>query len=264
MLNLVFSIQNFYYECVIQVKNVISNYFEKTPEKGLVENNIFLLAEHILFFFSGIILFWSEEWLLNTDMIWGQELNLRIIFYYLFYTIRYLVQIQLMTGEEKDYQSMMAHHISTILLLTLSFVHYHRIGIVIALSHDIADLAFLPAKIFHKFYETRKIKILNILSYIHFVIFFLLFFLTRIILNSKLILCTYDHFFYPEDLFLIHNPGIYFEGYVLLILLHVNLAIQIFWQFMIIKFSYNLIVGGKPKDEKGNEYFKPENKIKSS
>ena len=46
--------------------------------------------------------------------------------YYLFYTIRYYVQIKFLTGDEKDYQSMMTHHISTVLLLTLSFRHYYK------------------------------------------------------------------------------------------------------------------------------------------
>ena len=161
-----------------------------------------------------------------------------------------------MTGREKDYQSMMTHHISTVLLLTISFIHYHRIGVMIALSHDLADLMFLPAKLCHKFYETRKIKILNILSYIHFVLFFIIFFSTRIVLNSKIILHIIDRVFYPTGVLQIYNPKIYYEGYILFLLLLVNLAIQIFWQIMIVKFAFNLAVGGKPKDEKGNEYFK--------
>jgi hypothetical protein len=53
-----------------------------------------------------------------------------------------------------------------------------------------------------------------------------------------------------------YNLKVYFEGYPLFFLLLVNLGIQFFWQIMIIKFAYNLILGEKPKDEKGNEYFK--------
>ena len=256
MLSLINSFINYYYECAVQVKNSIINYFEKTPEKGLVENNMFLLAEHIVFSSLGVILFCKEKWATDITMMWEHNLSLSIVFYYLLYTTRYIVQIQMMTGEEKDYQSMMTHHISTVLLLTISFVRYHRIGVIIALSHDLADLMFLPAKLCHKFYETRKIKILNILSYIYFVLFFIIFFSTRIVLNSKIILHVIDGFFYRTGVLQIYNPQIYYEGYILLLLLLVNLAIQIFWQIMIVKFSFNLAIGGKPKDEKGNEYFK--------
>ena len=253
MLSLVFSISNFYYNIVTVSKSAISNYFSKTSEQGLVENNIFLLGEHILFSCLGAYLFWEKEWLWDISMMWEENLTFDVSFYYVLYTIRYLVQIQMMTGEEKDYQSMMTHHISTVLLLTLSFIHYHRIGVIIALSHDLADLALLPAKLCHKFYETRKIKVLNFLSYTYFVSFFIVFFLTRISLNIQIILHVYH-----KGVFQIRNPNIHFEIYVLFLLLFVNLAIQIFWQIMIIKFSYKLAIRGNPKDEKGNEYFKQE------
>lgn len=240
---------NYYKKIVINVKNIINDYFLNKPEKGLVENNIVLLGEHIIFSSLGVILFSKTEWFYDITMMWEYGLNLSIILYYFLYTTRYIVQIQLMTGEEKDYKSMMMHHISTVLLLTLSFVHYHRIGIIIAISHDLTDLFFLPAKLCHKFYETRGIKLLNILSYIYFFCFFIIFFCTRIALNSKII---YYISYSLQD----PNLKIYFEGYLLFFLLFVNLGIQIFWQIMIIKFAYNLALGEKPKDEKGNEYFK--------
>ena len=149
MLSLVYSVVNYYYECVSQIKNIIINFFENTPEKGLVENNMFLLGEHIVFSSLGVILFCKENWVTDITMMWEHQLSLSIVVYYVLYTVRYVVQIQMMTGEEKDYQSMMTHHISTVLLLALSFVHYHRIGVIIAMSHDLADLLFLPAKLCH-------------------------------------------------------------------------------------------------------------------
>ncbi len=261
MLSLINSFINYYYESVTQVKNMFINYFEKTPEKGLVENNMFLLVEHIIFSSLGAILFCKEKWATDITMMWEHQLSLSIVVYYLLYTVRYIVQIQMMTGKEKDYQSMMTHHISTVSLLTLSFVHYHRIGVIIALSHDLADLMFLPAKLCHKFYETRKIKLLNTLSYVHFILFLIIFFSTRIVLNTKIILHIRDTIFYSEGVLQLYNQNVYYEGYILFLLLLVNLGIQVFWQIMIIKFAYNLSIGGKPKDEKGNEYFKKEKNL---
>jgi len=254
----IFFLVDYYKQCVIKIKNNINNYFENKQEKGLVENNIFLLGEHIIFSLLGFMFFSTEEWLWDITMTWEHHLNLNIIVYYILYTTRYLVQIQMLTGKEKDYQSMMTHHISTVLLLTLSFFHYHRIGVVIALSHDVGDLLLLPAKLCHKFYETRKISILNTLSYAYFIAFLIIFFLTRICLNSEIILHIIDTFFYVTGNFQLYNPNIYSEGYVLFFLLFVNLGLQIFWQIMIIKFAYNLMITGKPKDEKDNEYFKKE------
>ena len=251
MLNLIISIKNFYQNLVKDIKIKIINYFENKPEKGLIENNIFLLGEHIVFSVLGALFFVREEWLYDITMMWEHHLDSSIIIYYLLYTVRYIAQIQLLTGKEKDYQSMMSHHISTILLLTLSFVHYHRIGVIIAFSHDIGDIFLLPAKICHKIYETRKIEILNTLSYIIFCLYFIVFFLTRIYLNSKIIYHIINTVFYPKG-----NQEVYSEGYILIFLLFVNLGLQIFWQIMICKFSYNLAIGEKPKDEKGNEYFK--------
>ena len=247
---------DYYKECVIKIKSNIINYFQEKPEKGLVENNILLLGEHILFTCLGSILFWTEQWLWDITILWEHQMSISIFIYYLLYTTRYVVQIKMMTGEEKDYQSMMTHHISTVLLLTLSFIHYHRIGVIIALTHDLADLALLPAKLCHKLYETRNIKILNTLSYIFFALFFTLFFFTRIVLNSKLIYHTFDSYFYLDGIIQFYNPQLYIEGYILFFLLFVNLSIQIFWQIMIIKFAYKLLIGEKPKDEKDNEYFK--------
>ena len=261
MLSLVYSVVNFYYECASQIKNTLIDFFENTPEKGLVENNMFLLGEHIFFSSLGVILFCKQNWAMDITMMWEHQLSLSIVVYYLLYIMRYVVQIQMMTGKEKDYQSMMTHHISTVLLLTLSFVHYHRIGVIIAMSHDLADLLFLPAKLCHKFYETRKINILNTLSYIYFVLFLLVFFFTRIVLNSRIVYYIFNTIFYPSGVLQFYNPDIYLEGHILELLLVVNLGIQWFWQIMIIKFAYNLAIGGKPKDEKGNEYFKNEKNL---
>lgn len=261
MYSLFYSPINYYYECAVRIKNTIVSYFQTRPEKGLVENNIFLLGEHILFSSLGCLLFWNKDWLWDITMMWDYELNSGIIFYYLSYTIRYIVQIQMMTGKEKDYQSMMTHHISTVLLLTLSFFHYHRIGVIIALSHDVGDLVFLPGKLCHRFYETTKIKILKTFSYIFFTSFMVIFWLTRIVLNSKIILHVRDTVFYPDGSLEFYNPDIYYEGYILFFLLIVNLGIQWFWQIMIIKFAYNLFIGNSPKDEKGNEYFKDEKNL---
>lgn len=245
---------NYYHKIVSDIKNKVNTYFNNKPEKGLVENNIFLLGEHLFFSCLGLSFFWKEDWFYDITMMWEPYLNIKIIVYYLLYITRYIVQIQMLTGKEKDYNSMLLHHLSTISLLVLSFFHYQRIGTIIAFIHDLGDLFFLPSKIFHKFYITRRIYLFNIISYLFFSCFFVIFFITRIFCNSKIILYLCTQCFYPKGKFLLYNPKIYFEFYILTVLLFVNLSLQIFWELMIVKFSYNLAIGGKPTDEKGNEY----------
>lgn len=252
-------IYNFYKSTVEFVKDEINYFLSDKPEKGLIENNLFLWFEHVFFSFLGYFLFKEEVWFHDITLMWGGNLNFSISVYYILYTMRYIVQLVTMTGKEKDYKSMLLHHISTILLLVFSFVHYHRIGVIIAFSHDMVDLFFLPAKMFHKSYEVRDIKILNLLSHIFFSIFFVIFFTTRIYLNSKIILNMVDMDFYDMEtmvFFPMKSNYFYNELSFLLFLLFVNLGIQIYWQLLIIKFAYNLVLGKKPKDEKGNEYFK--------
>ena len=247
---------DFYYDTAARAKKFIFNYFINKPEKNLVENNIFLLGEHIIFSLIGFGFFWREPWFYDITMMWGQNLNIKIFIYYLLYITRYIVQTKMLTGKEKDYQTMMTHHLSTISLLCLSFLHYHRIGVIIAFMHDLVDLFFLPAKICHKFYETRKIRLLNFFSYVFFSVFLTVFFITRIIINFKIIKHIIDEKIYDGKDIIILESDYYPEGYFLFTLLFVNLGIQIFWQILVIRFAYNLSLGEKPKDEKGNEYFK--------
>ena len=234
---------------VTTIKSKIYNFFNDKLEKNLVEENIYLFLEHFVFFNLGVLFFSYENWFYDITMMNEYNLTSKILTYYTLYIVRYLVQIKNLQ-DEKDYTSKMIHHISTVLLLSLSLFHYHRIGVIIAVSHDLGDLFLLPAKVCHKSYEVRKNKILNTLSYLLFTLFFFSFFFTRIILNSNII-------YYMSSELIPYNY-IYPEGYILFALLFVNLSLQIFWQVMIVKFAYKLIKGEKPKDEKGNEYFKEE------
>ena len=249
-------IYDIYKNIVGFVYDEINHFMIDKPEKGIIEDNLFLWMEHLFFSCLGYYLFSDEGWFYDITSMWGENFNLKIIIYYVLYSTRYVVQISRLTGEEKDYKSMLLHHISTVSLLVLSFLHYHRIGVIIAFSHDMVDLFFLPAKMFHKSYEVRGIQIFNWLSYIFFSIFFVIFFATRIVLNSNIILHIIERKLYDGEKIIFDTSTFYIEGLPLFTLLFLNLGIQIFWQILIIKFAYNLSIGEKPKDEKGNEYFK--------
>ena len=244
----------FYENVVNKVKNTINNYFVDKPQKSLVENNYFLLLEHVSFFTTGILFFYHENWLWDITQIWTSNLNVYIFIYYYLYITRYVVKAKMLTGGEKDYKSALVHHISTILLLVFSFWRNHRIGIMIGIIHDISDIFLLKAKIFLKYYETFHKEYMKLSSYLFLSFFAISFFFTRIILNSYFILYMLSVEYYPRSSVLdFYHNSIYFkelDSFLCFSLLFLNLAIQMFYQIMIIKFIYKLVIGGNPEDEK--------------
>ena len=226
-------------------------------ERTLTWQNRLLLVEHLIFTTFGISLFWNEDWAWDITSIFGYGISLKICIYYYLYICRYAVQIRNLTGLEKDYTSSLIHHISTILLLTLSLQRWHRVGVMIGVVHDIADIPLQMAKICHKKYALTNNMIYNYLSYPLFMIFSMVFFLTRILFNYRVINYMYLVIFNPSNgnffnQILLAEVGV--VGKILYFLLFVNLSLQIFWQLMIFKFFYMMIVKGEASDEKEGTY----------
>ena len=250
----------FYEKTTNFVKKKINKYFETKPEKGLVEKNVFLFGEHLLFFGFGIFCFGSESWLYDITLMWDSEISFSVCLYYYLYITRYVVQTKQLLPEDKEYYTYLAHHISTISLLGLSFFRHSRIGIIIGILHDVVDLFLLPAKICHRYYETRNLEILNYLSYLMFVIFVPVYFYTRIYANGAIVLYLYDTDFYnnfSNDYWMtIKN---YPDFVICFYFLHLNWLIQMLWQIMIFKFLYSITTGQDAIDEKDQTYFKKKN-----
>lgn len=247
----------FYEKTTNFIKEKIDNYFSATPEKGLVENNIFLLGEHLFFLLFGFGLFGQEDWLYDITMMWDSQLSFSVCLYYYLYITRYVVQTKQLEGGHKEYYTYLAHHISTITLLSLSFFRQSRIGIIIAMLHEYADLFLLPGKICHRFYETRDLEILNTASYTFFLLFVAVYFYTRIYQNGYIVYYVRN----SEILTNFTNNSIktfqeHPKEIVCFYFLHINLIIQMVWQVMIVKFLYSILSGTPAIDEKDNSYFK--------
>lgn len=247
----------FYEKTTNFIKEKINNYFSTTPEKGLVEKNIFLLGEHLFFLLFGFGLFGQEDWLYDITMMWDSQISFSVCLYYYLYITRYVVQTKQLQGGHKEYYTYLAHHVSTITLLSLSFFRHSRIGIIIAMLHEYGDLVLLPAKICHRFYETRDLEILNNASYLLFLLFVPVYFYTRIYQNSYIV-----YFIRNSEIFInFKNDSIKIlqehpEAVVCFYFLHINLIIQMVWQVMIVKFLYSILSGTPAIDEKENSYFK--------
>ena len=238
----------FYHYGATKLKNYFSSFLKKETEV----DKAFLLAEHSIFFTGGLITFFRKKWLWDITQMWISDLSYSICIYYYLYIVRYLVQIKMLKIDQKDYRTMMSHHLMTISLLGLSFKKYHRIGTIIALTHDLSDIPLITSKLLHYYNLEKKDKFIDKITYTFFAIFFIFFFLTRLILNYKIIHHVTEHtkfnYFYSNTIPLDEKIMIY--------LLHFNLLLQCLWQVKIIKFAYSLTLSSSPVDEKGEVYFK--------
>jgi len=247
----------FYEKTTDFIKEKIDEYFSTTPEKGMVEKNVYLFGEHLFFLLFGLGLFGWEDWLYDISMMWDSQLSFSVCLYYYLYITRYVVQTKQLEGGHKEYYTYLAHHVSTVTLLSLSFFRQSRIGIIIAMLHEYADLFLLPGKICHRFYETRDLEILNTASYLLFLLFVAVYFYTRIYQNGYIVYYLrnseiFTNFTKDSVKTLQEHP----EEIVCFYFLHINLIIQMVWQVMIIKFVYSISTGNPAIDEKDNSYFK--------
>lgn len=236
---------------VTYLKDCIRNIVSYTPYKDKIEKPLFLVAEHTFFFIGGFLTFGNREWLYDLGMIWEYEFEWSVYIYYYFYFIRYIVQILHMDKSNKDYNIFLTHHLSTLVLLTVSIYRFSRVGVIIALSHDFADIFLNVAKTMNKIYEVNLDKRYMALSNVSLSFFVISWIPTRIILNYNIL----NEIFRHKKLTLsVYFYDCWVDEQVAIFFLVVNFGLQIFWQILIIRFIYNICIGKKPRDEKGVEY----------
>lgn len=232
-------------------KRIIKGFASFTPYKNKIEGNIYLLIEHTTFFIFGSLTFYDRDWLYDLGMMWQYNFEWSIYIYYYLYFVRYYIQIKQLDKKTKDYYIMLTHHIMTIALLAVSVYRYVRIGVIIALSHDIVDIFLNYAKITNKMYTVTKNPRHNRLSNLSLFFFLCSWVPTRIILNYKILEEIFTH---KELNFSVFINDVYIDEKLAIILLLINFSLQLFWQILIIFFIYNIISGKGGKDEKGQEY----------
>lgn len=241
----------FFESVVTLIKDTITNLFSTTPYKGKIEKHVYLGLEHTLFFIGGFLTFWKKDWLYDLTMIWDYQFDPAIYIYYFLYSVRYIIQLDHLDKREKDYNIFLVHHLMTLTLLAVSCYRYTRIGVIIALSHDIVDIFLNFAKVMNKVYDISHQKIHLILSNLSLVCFLISWIPTRIILNFNILYEIHNH----------KNMGIkvfiydcWLDEQICIVLLYLNFSLQIFWQVLIIKFAYNIFINAPGEDEKGEKY----------
>ncbi|THH31320.1 hypothetical protein EUX98_g2897 [Antrodiella citrinella] len=177
-----------------------------------------------------------------------------IKFYYLSQTAFYLHQILILNAEarRKDHWQMMTHHVVTIALMVGSyFCNCTRVGVLIMLLMDVADV-FLPLA-----------KMLRYLSFttlcdITFGLFMVSWFITRHILFIVVIVSVWQHSVSDNDAAFMWNPkgGLYLTRQALQIFVYLLVCLEILqlvWFTMIIRVAWRVVSGEGAEDTRSDD-----------
>mmetsp|Transcript_16136 Transcript_16136/g.22293 ORF Transcript_16136/g.22293 Transcript_16136/m.22293 type:complete len:312 (+) Transcript_16136:160-1095(+) len=199
-------------------------------------------CRELLFYCVSLTLSWvvfgQESWMYQPDDMWKFDRQWTVpsefkALYFLeaSWYIAGIVSL-LMDEKKKDFIEMMCHHAFTILLLVISFHQSHmRVGAVVFVLHNLSDPFLQIAKL-------AKYARMESLSTVSFVVFMLVFFLSRLV-------------YYPAVIYSCHfrGPGYFFnrphDGLELLLtgLLTALYPIHLYWFFLIIKVAMKALKG---------------------
>lgn len=168
--------------------------------------------------------------------------------YYILYAARY-IQSGISTCLEhkrKDFIEMQIHHWTTVLLIAVSYAYgWNRIGAIIMLILDPADVPLHMAKVCKYVSDHAGIKLFQSLADAMFVLFALSFIFTRL-------MC------YPYVVWSAHiEASRYFPKrapeYTCVVLLYILLILQIYWFSLLAKVVWKVLVGDGAEDVRSDD-----------
>uniref|UniRef100_A0A5S6QM27 TLC domain-containing protein n=2 Tax=Trichuris muris TaxID=70415 RepID=A0A5S6QM27_TRIMR len=196
---------------------------------------------YLFIFIYGLVVLWDKPWFWDTSYCWYgypyQPVDDEIRWYYIIELSFYwsLMFSQFVDVVRKDFWVNFVHHVTTILLLSFSWVdNFVRIGSLVLIVHDAADFWMEGAKMAR---YCKKVTLCNVL----FVIFTAVWFVTRCGLYPfKIIYSTT-----LEAPALVEFFGAYYIFNALLLIL---LVLQLFWSGLILKIALNAVRSGETDD----------------
>ncbi|KAL0481935.1 ceramide synthase [Acrasis kona] len=250
-----------------------------------VENSWFTVY-YLFAVVAGITILWNSSWLWSLDKCYDEfpddhmnETLPGLEFYYIlglaFYT-QALFGLVFVDEKMKDFNEMFAHHICTILLISISKIgRAHRIGSLILLLHDSVDIFLYSAK------ATNELR-LKTLADTLFGLFAVTFFLLRLVYFPYITYYTTfnDHIkYFPQKwyfirkvgdvdkLFQVDSYGVCIGGYCistwyfLICLLCTLICLHIYWFSIITRMAYTkLFLKKELEDPRHHEEQKKKNK----
>ncbi|KPI99069.1 LAG1 longevity assurance-like 6 [Papilio xuthus] len=189
-------------------------------------------------FSYGLFVLWDKEWMWDIDQCYVgypyHGITNDIWWYYMISTAFYwsLTISQFWDVRRKDFWQMFVHHITTIALLSFSWVcNLHRIGTLVLLVHDCADILLDAAKA-TKYANYQK------LCDTLFAVFTLLWIVTRLgIFPFYIIWSTSIRAPMLQPMF----PAYYIFNTLLCLMLGLHLV----WTWLILQVAYKAITAGK-------------------
>lgn len=195
----------------------------------------------------------TQEWVLDTTKHWAawpQPVKPIVMLYYHLALGCYLHQLMWTEVTRSDAVEMILHHLTTILLIMLSFLtQFTRIGASILLVHDIADVFLESAKCFNYTAQNnaRCKSWATPLCDILFACFAVSFFITRLIIYPRFLVFS----------LVVEAPrmlgGLWTGYYVFAGLLCTLQLLHVFWFALISKMIYKMFTEGIKKDERSDD-----------
>ncbi|GAB0093945.1 ceramide synthase 5 [Sergentomyia squamirostris] len=188
-------------------------------------------------FIYGVVVLWNKPWFWDIKHCWygypHQSVENDIWWYYMISMAFYwsLTISQFRDVKRKDFWQMFVHHVVTLLLLSLSWIcNLHRVGSLVLVVHDCADI-FLEAAKLTKYANYQKV------CDAIFAIFTVIWIVTRLGLYPRILYSTSIEA--PRILPMFPAYYIFNSLLILLLVLHVV------WTYLILQIAYRALQSGQ-------------------
>lgn len=168
--------------------------------------------------------------------------------YYLIELGSYFHQLMWTEVTRSDAAEMIIHHLATILLISTSYLNnFLRLGSLIMLCHDAADVFLEGAKLFNYASKVKEFKpVCSVVCDTLFATFAVVFLITRLILFPRYLIHTW---LFESPTYLGTTFNYYFLGTLLVVLQ----CLHVFWFYLISRMIVKLFSGGIKKDERSDD-----------
>lgn len=188
-------------------------------------------------FMYGVIVLWDKSWFWDIKNCWygypHQSVESGIWWYYMISMSFYwsLTASQFLDVKRKDFWQMFIHHVVTLLLLALSWVcNLHRVGSLVLVVHDCADI-FLEGTKIMKYANYQKVCDTML------VIFTIVWIITR--------LGYYPRIIYSSSVEAPRILPMFPAYYIFNSLLILLLVLHIIWTYFILQVAYTAFKAGQ-------------------
>ena len=168
--------------------------------------------------------------------------------YYLAYGARYVAGAVnvLLEHKRKDFWSMQLHHVSTIGVIWVSYVYgWTRVGAVIMLVLDPADVPLHAAKCAKYIGDARGNKRFQLLADVLFAIFLVTFFFMRLVMYPYVVWSSH---FEARRYF-----GASFGYWTCVVLLYIILGLQVYLFKLIVNVVHRILITGSAEDVRSDD-----------